>query len=111
MLRKKTRAVLRSLPQQSSHATIDGAWSPVFVEEIVLRHIKIGRKSDEASERGRASRQKPDRDRRMWQEFQAERPGSRLSDSALQKKIGARYGLKRSAAIEAIKRGKNLTAR
>jgi len=44
----------------------------------------------------------------IWREFQKLRPTSKKSDTALTEQIGRKYGLKRSAAIEARKRGEKL---
>jgi hypothetical protein len=44
----------------------------------------------------------------IWREFQKRRPTSKKSDTALTEEIGRKYGLKRSAAIEARKRGEKL---
>jgi hypothetical protein len=44
----------------------------------------------------------------IWREFQRLRPTSKKSDTALTEEIGRKYGLKRSAAIEARKRGEKL---
>ncbi len=112
MVRTKNRP-LRSLPRPISNATIDGIWSPVFVDERMLRHIEIGRKSKEASEQGIARRQNPDRDLRMFLEFQAEwersqQQGLCRSKTHWQRIIGKRYKLEKTAATDAIKRGENL---
>jgi hypothetical protein len=50
----------------------------------------------------------PKRDHMMAQEFRKRRPQSKLSDTALMAKIGTEHGLRRSAAIEAIKRGRKI---
>jgi hypothetical protein len=64
---------------------------------------------DGAARGGRRAGQTLARDRSMaiiFRDRRAQRPkGSGTSDTALKVKIGARYGLKKSAAIEAINRG------
>jgi hypothetical protein len=50
-------------------------------------------------------RQDPDRDLQMAREFVRRRQKSGLSDSALMKDIGRKRKLRRSAAIEAVRRG------
>jgi hypothetical protein len=56
----------------------------------------------------RGGRKNPN-DFEIWREFERRRPNSKKSDSALMAEIGRKYGLGRSAAIEACKRGKKLS--
>jgi hypothetical protein len=67
--------------------------------------MERGRKIREAAARG--GRRNPQRDRSMAIEYLKRRPLCRatVSNSELKRRIGAEYGLKRSAAIEAIDRG------
>jgi hypothetical protein len=64
------------------------------INHAIAQQLKRGGRKDEA------------RDRRIWQEFKERRPNSRKSDTALTIEIGRKYGLGRSAAIEARERGK-----
>jgi hypothetical protein len=67
------------------------------INHAIAQQLKQGGRKDEA------------RDRRIWQEFKERRPSSRKSDTALTMEIGRKYGLGRSAAIEARKRGEKLS--
>jgi hypothetical protein len=64
----------------------------------------INRAIVESLRQGRGAKKKAN-DREIWREFKRRRPTSKKSDSALTEEIGRKFGLKRSAAIEARKRG------
>jgi hypothetical protein len=64
----------------------------------------INRAIGESLRQGRGAKKKAN-DREIWQEFKRRRRTSKKSDSALAEEIGRKFGLKRSAAIEARKRG------
>jgi hypothetical protein len=57
--------------------------------------------------RGRGANKKAN-DLAIWQEFKQRRPSYKGSDTELTVEIGSKYELKRSAAIEARKRGEKL---
>lgn len=78
-------------------------WSWIEEQNVINRAIS------ESVRRGlrRGGNKKAD-DVAIWREFQRRRPTSRKSDTALTEEIGHQYGLKRSAAIEARKRGEKL---
>lgn len=59
--------------------------------------------------RGRGANKKADA-LAIWQEFKRRRPSYVGSDTKLTVEIGREYGLKKSAAIEARKRGKKLAS-
>ena len=67
---------------------------------------RVGIKVLESAKSG--GRKNPQRDLKIWQEFQQRRATSRKSDSALAEEIGQKYGLRRRAAISAVHRGKKL---
>jgi hypothetical protein len=76
-------------------------------EQNIIDHA-TGKKVKEGGRNG--GRRNPN-DLEIWQEFQQHRqhyPKSQKSDTALTEEIGRKYGLGRSAAIEARKRGEKL---
>jgi hypothetical protein len=78
-----------------------------WIEEQNVINRAIAQKVRAGLRRG-GRRKNPD-DLEIWREFERRRPNSKKSDSALMKEIGRKYGLGRSAAIEACKRGKKLS--
>jgi hypothetical protein len=76
-----------------------------------FEHAQVGAKSVAGAKKGgnakAGSSSKLERDIELAWEFQRKRAksGSTISDTALMERIGSRDGLKRSAAIAAIKRG------
>jgi hypothetical protein len=74
---------------------------------VHLLHAVRGQKIQAAAKRGgrRKSAATAKRDTALAREFQARRPNSGLSPTALKTEIGEQHNLKRSAAIDAIDRG------
>jgi hypothetical protein len=75
----------------------------------IEEQIAIDRAIAESVRRGlrRGGNKKAD-DVAIWREFQKRRRTSKKSDTALTEAIGRKYGLSRSAAVEARKRGEKL---
>jgi hypothetical protein len=65
----------------------------------------INRAIGESLRQGRGAKKKAN-DQEIWREFKRARLTSKKSDTALTVEIGRKFGLKRSASIEARKRGK-----
>ena len=89
-----------------ARSSLDDLQHTVFEinNRITAPLITTGKKMREATKRGVIARQNPKRDEEMAREF-LERKESGRSPSALMEDIGKKHGLKRSAAIEATKRG------
>jgi hypothetical protein len=90
-------------PPQGYLSTVSSAsW---IEEQNIINRATAQKVLDGARRGGRCGNPN---DLKIWQEFEQLRPNSKMSDSALTAKIGRKYGLARSAAIEARKRGQKL---
>jgi hypothetical protein len=74
-------------------------------EQDIIARYRAQKQLEDARRGARKNRN----DVAMWREFKRRRPDSKKSDSALMEEIGRKFGLRRSAAIEACKRGKKLS--
>jgi hypothetical protein len=74
-------------------------------EQNIIARYRARKQLEDARRGARKNRN----DLAIWREFRRRRPKSGKSDSALMEEIGRKFGLRRSAAIEACKRGKKLS--
>jgi hypothetical protein len=107
-LSRLAKEALRNAGIESSwtEAGGPGEFSRDMVSWIEEQNI-INRAIAASLRQNRGANKKAD-DRKIWLEFKRRRPDFKGSDTALTVEIGRKYGLGRSAAIEARKRGQKL---
>jgi hypothetical protein len=88
-----------------------GTFSSEFFSWLEEQNIIARYRARKQLEDARRGARKNQNDLAIWREFQRRRPNSKKSDSALIEEIGRKFELRRSAAIEACKRGKKLSGR
>jgi hypothetical protein len=116
---KEEKAILQdfnrlAIRHRITHTTAIGTNEPHVFTVVDFKNAQIGAKSIAGAKKGghakAGSHPKLEREIELARQFQQRKQmilhsGSDISDTALMERIGSAHGLKRTAAIAAIKRG------